>query len=409
MVSRFSRFLFLFLWSGCALYCAFLAAEFSLRTVERFNSNLGIAAKIYPQDGIVRLNSIFLKIAETQSYNISQLDADAIKATLRGHPLNARALSVLGLHEISRSGSDSVGAPYMELADRLSRRDPISQLWLIEAASNAGNVGEAIRHYNAALSVKPELSAQLFPVLMDALRYPEVQSALRKRFLESAPWTPAFFKNVASSAGLNDVLMLAWPMAAQLRGTEFEEANAEVVYRLAAMGSSDKAMQYAERIFPGFSHPKFAKFSVSPFTLDRRLGKLAWQLTDNESISAISDASGNVDVNAQPGARDPAMARDVIVAPNQTYELQQTIQNVSVIKMSSIRWRAKCISIRDTPIIWEQSVPVDKYYRYKNTIKIPSNCRLLRIELTLFGPEGQLPAEIKISNLDLETLKNTVI
>ena len=64
---------------------------------------------------------------------------------------------------------------------------------MIEQKSGANDVRGALRHYNALLSAHPETQANLFPVLVSAVAYPEVQSAMRPYLTPETPWSEPFF------------------------------------------------------------------------------------------------------------------------------------------------------------------------------------------------------------------------
>jgi hypothetical protein len=380
---------------------AIYAAGFSLRYNERYLDG-GIEGGVYRGDGIVRLHAVFKKVAEGDALELGDADTAAIRETLRERPLNAQALAIIGLGAISASGSDQAGSRLMALADKVSRREPLSQVWLIEAASTSGDVREAIRHYNAALSVKPELSPSLFPVLTNALDFAEVRGALRPLILRGAPWLPSFVTSASTSANLDSLLALVLPVSEKLKDGAYGQANATIIYRLAAEGRQADAINYAKSVMQGFSEFEFAKFGVTGFTQDERLGNLSWRLTDGETITASADATGEVSADIQPAAQGPIMARDVMVAAGRQYEFMQDVQRNSGPPLASLRWQATCPAVYGGKIIWSQIVPTDeRTMKYKSAFFVPSNCHVLRAELLVVGPDGQLPSSIKVSGLSL--------
>ena len=122
---------------------------------------------------------------------ISGRDAEAARASLVSRPLNATLLSFYGLRA-AYIGKSRLAVALMASADAVSRRDAFSQLWMIEQKSGANDVGGAISHYNALLSVHPETQATLLPVLVSALAYPEVRSAMRPYLKAETRWSFPF-------------------------------------------------------------------------------------------------------------------------------------------------------------------------------------------------------------------------
>jgi hypothetical protein len=101
------------------------------------------------------------------------LTSAQVRAGLRDAPLDG-----LLLRRMAQSGRFGDPAPLMVLAERVSRRDPVSQIWLIEAAVAAGDIPEALRHYDRALAVAPGTGQALLPILARNLEDPAVRAPL---------------------------------------------------------------------------------------------------------------------------------------------------------------------------------------------------------------------------------------
>lgn len=387
-----------------AVIGAACAATFSLRAAERYNPAWS-APGAFARDGIVRLHAVLTAVGEDEAYRIGAADAASIRRSLIERPLNAQAIAVTGLSKIGASGSDQAANPFMVLADRASRRDPISQVWMIEAASAAGDVPQAIRHYNAALSVKPELGAVLFPVLTGALGFAEVRDALKAPLKAGAPWMPAFIAAAAAAGDLDGVLALAASAPERMKAPAYKPASAAILYRLVASGRIADARKLASQVVPGLPDNAFTDFAITPATRDERLGNLAWQLTDNEGISAAVEADGAVTAELQPLARGAILVREVAVTGGRQYEFHQTVARTSGPAPSSLRWQAICPAAEGAPVVWSQLVPTEEHpMKYKSEFAVPAGCHVVRMELVTVGPEGQLPSAIRIYDLSLTTI-----
>lgn len=382
-----------------ALAGATYAAAFSLRAAERYNPTWGKPVT-FAQDGIVRLHAVLAKVGEGEAAEINATDAAAIRASLIERPLNAKAIAVTGLSRIGTFGSDQAANPFMALADRVSRRDPISQVWMIEAASAAGDVPEAIRHYNAALSVKPELGAVLFPVLTGALGFGEVRNALKAPLKAGAPWMSSFIATAAASGDLDGVLALAASAPERMKAPEYQQANAAILYRLVASGRLADAQKLGRQVVPGLPDSAFTDFAITTTTRDDRLGNMAWRLTDNEGISTVAEEEGAVTAELQPLARGAILAREISVTGGQQYEFRQTVARTSGPAPSSLRWQATCPAVEGAPVVWSQLLPTEERpIQYKSAFHVPVECHILKMELVTIGPEGQLPSFVRVINL----------
>lgn len=390
------------LWALGALVAAGWTLDFSLRSAVREDEAQAFAAA-YADDGLVRLVRVLRGLGEEPGYQVASKDAAAIRDTLVRHPLNAQALAVWGLSLATRQQSEQAALPFMTLADRVTRREPISQVWLIEAASAAGNVPEAIRHYNAALATNPPLQANLLPVLVGALDFPDVQQALRP-YVRTAPWMPAYLAMASASARTDSVLGLVSGGGAALATEAFSPAQAMLIRRLAAEGRFDAALGHASTVWSDFDRKAFARFAVTAATLDPRLGGLSWTLADNEGMGASLE-DGTVVATLEPLGRGAVLARDVPVQAGGAYQLIQTVAVDSGPRPASLRWRANCVPADPAQAaaeFWTQLVPTSQTATtYRTAFSVPAGCNLAHLELVAFGPEGQLPTSLRISGLDL--------
>lgn len=85
------------------------------------------------------------------------------------------------------------------VAQWLSRRDPLTQLGLLEYKVQHGDVDGALQHYDNILRVSTVYDGMLFPVLAYAGTDPGVQPALVARLLSSPAWRRRFFSYLANS------------------------------------------------------------------------------------------------------------------------------------------------------------------------------------------------------------------
>lgn len=148
------------------------------------------------------------------THNLERAEALA-RASLAHEPGNVLALRSLGLVALARSDTDSARAAF-DLAERMSRRDLATQIWLIEDAAKRGDIAETLEHYDRALRTSERASRLLYPVLNRAALDPVVRTHLRTLLGKRPPWWSTFYEQfltqsksasslsaVASSIGLN--------------------------------------------------------------------------------------------------------------------------------------------------------------------------------------------------------------
>ena len=164
-------------WAVAALAGAVFASGNAIRAAER-KGEAGALAGRYVQDGQIQLQAERQALAKDPNHQFEQSKVETIRSSLKQRPLNALAIAMLGLVPVGQKDVDKTAAPFMTLANRLTRREPLSQMWMIEAASAADDVPGAVRHYHTVLAANPHLYQGLFPVLVSALDFPEIQQAL---------------------------------------------------------------------------------------------------------------------------------------------------------------------------------------------------------------------------------------
>lgn len=156
------------------------------------------AIQLAPYDG--RLTAMAAAIlAGTDASPSDRRSANrlAIRA-LRQDPTAIAAASTLGLNA-QVSGDIPSARKFFRYAEALSRRDMQTQLWAIEDSAGRNDVASALKHYDIALRVTPNLSEMLFPVLSSASTDPEIRATLVRTFAAKPTWADSFLPYLAGN------------------------------------------------------------------------------------------------------------------------------------------------------------------------------------------------------------------
>ncbi|MDG5488540.1 hypothetical protein NYR55_07925 [Sphingomonas sp. BGYR3] len=106
---------------------------------------------------------------------------DRMRATLREaalrEPVNTQVLGTLAGLDDLRGNADRARALF-KLSEAASRRNRLTEMWLIEDAVSRNQIGEALTHYDHAMRVSIDLRPQLLPVMNSAASSPDILSAL---------------------------------------------------------------------------------------------------------------------------------------------------------------------------------------------------------------------------------------
>ena len=154
--------------------------------------------RIIPSDAAARL----VAIESTMRAGAEQVDgavaAGYARAALADDPLNPRALRVLATLADS-AGQAARAEALLGASERVTRRELLTQLILIEFAVQRGQIGRALAHYDRALSVHPESGALLYPVLGRAIADPAIRRGLLPYVEADRPWIPGFLSQTIDS------------------------------------------------------------------------------------------------------------------------------------------------------------------------------------------------------------------
>ena len=360
-----------------------------------------VAYSADPSDGLAAINTFAAELKTNPQFIISNRDVDAVRASLVSRPLNASLLSFYGLRAAS-VGKSGLANALMASADTVSRRDAFSQLWMIEQKSGADDVRGAVRHYNALLSVHPAMQATLLPVLVSAVAYPEVRTAIRPYLgLETWwGWSAAFLDLASQRAEVGQYRDLVQPIAPRLSGDQYGASNARIIYRMLQSGLAGDAWKLFSLVAPDVDAAAFRTFAPNVANLDPKWLPLSWTLGQSDDISASVDGDGTIDVTVAPTARGMIASRDVSVVPSSTYLLGHRSINEPGSPRASLRWSIYCSAQSGPQLIVDRFVPAAANSKLVQlSVEVPENCNLVRFELSALGPEGQLSSVAKVTDL----------
>jgi hypothetical protein len=382
------------------LACAVYSGENALKSYLR-QADPRAAYSSDPVDGLAAVNAFALEMKKNPQFVISSRDADAAQASLVSRPLNASLLSFYGLRAAT-VGKSGLASTLMASADTVSRRDALSQLWMIEQKSGADDVKGAVSHYNALLSVHPAMQATLLPVLVSAAAYPEVRAAIRPYLNLETRWGAPFLDLASQRLEVDQYLDLVEPIASRLRGDGYAVSNARIIYRLLQSGLAGDAWKLFSLVAPNVDVGAFRAFAPLGANLDPKWLPLSWTLGQSDDISANVSGDGTIDVTVAPTARGLIASRDVAVISSSTYVLEHRSMYESGSPRASLRWGVYCAAQNGPQLIVDRFVPATANSKLVQlSVEVPENCNVVRVELNALGAEGQLSSMIKITDLAL--------
>lgn len=341
-----------------------------------------------------------LQAAEPETYSLSANDRAILLEGLRRDPLSKVVLRAFGISAMLAKREDRARV-YMELAQRVSRRDAPTQIWMISDKARGGDLPGTIAHYDKALSISPSASNALFPSLTEALAYPEIDPQLAPYLRDGRSWADAFVlyatTYVDRAADLGRVLYAATPLPPS---REREVILRQVVGRYASQGDIRGARTFAARMM-GAEPAVFDNFALTDETSSERFVPLTWSVPGSGTIVAALTEEGGVEVVAAPDTSGPILTRALYLSPG-PYRLEHAVAYPEEGEPVSLEWRALCLRGETGKVFWSQTVPaLAQDSRYSMDMRVPANCSGVRFTLSVRDTDRTSQAYIVVSDFSL--------
>jgi hypothetical protein len=320
------------------------------------------------------------------------------RAALRAEPLLAAAVRQLAL--VETPDNPARGMPRLRLDEQITRRDVATQLQLIDAAARMGDVVEALRHYDRALLVAPDLAPKLFPILSRAMSEPEIWTALRK--YAARPWFNLLLgASLGNGAEPSSVIRLAaYARPSEVPGEDNTSKQAlctQLLRQLVAGGDYAEARDFA-RSLPGSAHAVLGDIGVNAATTDARLAPLGWELSNDDAVETSLVNGEGLDVRIAP-ARSALAATRVTLLPAGEYDLAFDLIYAEGVTHAALSWDVQCLS---GGTIWHQPMPsLAGRVTFHAQFVVPAGCEAQSWHLNASADEGQFVSTARLTRLSL--------
>lgn len=372
----------------------------------------GLALSISPHNATALVSQFDRSLAEGGGKSLQLLERIELpKSALRAAPLSPGAIRMLALAtELKMKGAragtgpNSAGA-LMNLSERLSRRDLAVQLWLIEEAVSRDDLRGALLHYDRALSVHPDVSVQLFPVMTGALDTVQVASALAPYVRAWRPWVPGFLEYaVNQSADPADILQLLRLSNGQAVAAKLRPYETLLLAQLVVKGRYEEANKLAIAM-AGRRGKYLAAFGFSGDSTNPELRPFSWTLGDEGGIGVRLIDKSALEISVSPSTRGIAASRVLVARPGR-YLFTQALEFPESGTGVGANWVASCLSPKGNMRIWLQEIPNNPgRSTYRSQFDVPADCSALIVELSLNGVDSQLGTTFNILSVDLRRVQ----
>lgn len=277
------------------------------------------------------------KISSADRQNVDRLS----KAALLKDPTAVTAVAALGIDAQSR-GRVIEARRLFAYAQRLSRREIVTQLWAIEDAVARSDIPAALRQYDIALRTSRTISDVLFPVLSKAIVDPVIAKDLARTLAAKPAWRDSLVNYLGSQGADPDATVKLFTKLQQMAVPVSGMAQGAVINALIQKGQLDSAWSYYAAIRPGADRrysrdPNFRAGLQSPSPLD-------WGVVDiaGGSTSIQRGGGGNVfDFSLAPSVGG-TLLQQVQILPPGNYRLTGHSVNLDQPQDSLPYWMLSC-------------------------------------------------------------------
>lgn len=335
-----------------------------------------LAYRLAPYDG--RITAAYAtSLAGPDAAVQDRVRADALaKRALQQDATAVAAVATLGINAEVR-GDKAAARRYFGYAQKLSRRDLRTQLFMIEDAVQREDIPGALRHYDATLRVSPNLGEMLYPVLASASADPVIRRELVKTLAGEPVWGESFIE-FAASKGLDPKSTAALFLGLRRAGVAVPEiARSGAVNALIGGGQFNAAWSYYASIRPGADRRRSRD---SRFTANlERPSQLDWTPI-NDGAGLTSSIQGGIFDFYAPASVGGPMLRQLQLLPAGTYRLNGHSIGIEQPAGALPYWTLRCQDGRELGRVEVPNSSASKG-NFTGTFSVPEDCAVQTLVL----------------------------
>ncbi len=326
------------------------------------------------------------------------------RAALRDQALNAGALRLIAVSEQAKGNIQSAGR-LISLSNKVSRRDTLSQLWLVQEALQRGDAKQALRHYDIALRTNAQAHDYLFPQLVKLLDDGAYSDAFKPYLSTGTPWLPNFLNYTIWKTPYYPALSSAVIVSGGLPGGDgqYRSFETQIINQLISNHHYDLAQNFFLTL-KGNDPASLHSIKLSKTSIDPKFAPINWRIDSGAGAGAdAAYRNGQFDIQATANATSSGVvAQKLLFLKPGLYSMKQRYNVRSLGKGASATWVMRCMYMEDSKIIWKYQI--DGNLNNKDIaipLQIPVGCLNQFIELSLVGGDEAQGVELSLSHLEI--------
>jgi hypothetical protein len=331
---------------------------------------------------------------------------------LKKEPLDRGALENLLVLENLRGSKEKVAALATTLAN-FSPRNPKSQLAAMKIEFDSQDFDSAYNRLDGILRARPELSYQLFPVLLSQITNEKARAALGKVLTGNPPWRTAFITKVASDDTSGTLGYRILSEIRKAKGEVDDEEKRQLIQRLYIAKKYDQAYFIWLDLLSKDSLLKVKNVFDGGFDLPPKGHVFDWNFNFRKTARIeVGPRSGkNNDIalrldffNDKEGGY---YAYQVLRLSPDTYEMNFDVQVEDLKSSTGVVWRLICVESRN--FIGQSSAVTDKgpWETRQFEFTVPGqDCATQFLSLEVKGSavlDQVITGRLSFDNLDIKT------
>ena len=327
---------------------------------------------------------------------------DAV-ASLRRQPINPSALRTLGFVAASQ-GNQIQARSLILLSQRLSRRDGLAQLWLVQDSAKRDDAKGALAHMDIALSVRATLGPIIYPMLLQVIEDPRYAREFANLVVSDRPWLLGFltFANTdnPNPAALANVVGFVGRLPP---GVDFRAQETNILWSLANAGQLDRAAKLVVELRRA-TPATLADGRFLQATIDPKLGPFAWSPSVEADVSSAFEPGGILRATMTSGKGSIILQRYFALSDGPyvlTAKARSDIEDVD----ANIGVTVECTSTTYALINNVTATVSSKGGRVGNAFRVPPNCPLQLVRFTARSADSRTEGALMLSDIRLEKQK----
>lgn len=330
------------------------------------------------------------------------------RKALEQQAVNPKALRLLG-YKADAQGEEQRALALVKMAARLSRREPGTQLWLIEHYAQANDTEKTLEHYDIVLTTRPDTQALLFPRLSNAIADAPIRAALIPYLRQDKAWTSAFLWHaINSDKDVSNVVNLILEAKGFPRNKPGVETSREQEKSLINRLVAENRFADARRIYglvPGASPALLTDPAFADHDRDGRFGAMVWRIPDDPNAGGgFSGSKGQGQSNRERptlsifanSATTRTVATRLLYLQPGSYRIAVKFAQFERGDGGYVQLQMRCPTNEASAPLWTFGVDPK---RGVGQFDVPASCPVQFLDIVASGGKGQLGLEAVIASI----------